>query len=124
MSIIHGGNIIVSKKVGNSYTAFAAAKSCDVEVNNNDIEVSSATDAQWEHRIAGRKSWKVTVNGLLTVLADTLLQSGEEYQLRIALRAGGDMVTGYALCKTAKVTGTQGNLGQYNCTFNGSGELS
>ena len=126
MGIIHGGAIVVSRKVGNTYTAFAAAKSCDIEVTNNDIEVSSATSGLWRNYIAGRKSWKVTVSGLVMELSSTLLQVGSEYQLKINVTGSSpaDQVTGYALCKSAKVTGTQGNLGQYSCTFNGSGELA
>lgn len=126
MGIIHGGSIVVSRKVGSTYTAFAAAKSCDIEVSDNDFEVSSATQGSWKSYKAGRKSWKVTVSGLVMELSSTLLQVGSEYQLKINVTGASpaDQVTGYALCKSAKVTGTQGNLGQYNCTFNGNGELA
>jgi hypothetical protein len=45
--------------------ALAASKSCSVDVNAETIKVSSATDADWEHSIAGRKSWSLTTNHLL-----------------------------------------------------------
>ena len=43
----------------------AASKSCTVNVECDDIPVSSPTDGQWEHVIAGRKKWKVTTNHLV-----------------------------------------------------------
>ena len=47
MAIIHGGNILVYKKVGNNYTAIAAAKSCDIEVEGTEIETSSPASSEW-----------------------------------------------------------------------------
>lgn len=43
----------------------AASKSCTVNVECDDIPVSSPTDGQWEHVIAGKKKWKVTTNHLV-----------------------------------------------------------
>ena len=43
----------------------AASKSCTVNVECDDIAVSSPTDGEWEHVIAGRKKWKVTTNHLV-----------------------------------------------------------
>lgn len=43
----------------------AASKSCTVNVECDDIPVSSPTDGEWEHIIAGRKKWKVTTNHLV-----------------------------------------------------------
>lgn len=45
--------------------ALAASKSCSVDVNADIIKVSSATDGEWEHAIAGRKSWSVSTSHLL-----------------------------------------------------------
>ena len=124
MAIILGGNIIVSKKSGNSYTAIAAAKSCEIEVGHEDIEVSSATNGDWKHYIVGRSSWKVTVNGLVQNVKNTLLQSSD-VQLRIALRgSSSDYVGGYAILKSIRMTGSKGNIGQYSCVFTGNGVLS
>lgn len=59
--ILHGKNLII-KKDG---VAVAAAKSCTIEVQAEDIEVSSPLTGQWKTYIAGRKSWKVDVSGLI-----------------------------------------------------------
>ena len=45
--------------------ALAASKSCSVDVNAEIIKTSSPTDGDWEHSIAGRKSWSVSTSHLL-----------------------------------------------------------
>jgi predicted secreted protein len=59
--ILHGKNLIISAN-GN---VIAGAKSCDVEVECDTIPTSSPTDGQWEHKIVGRKSWKVSTSHLV-----------------------------------------------------------
>ena len=66
--ILHGRNLII--KAGG--TAIAAAKSCTIEVQADEIEVSSPLTGQWKTYIAGRKSWKVDVSGLVMVDKDIL----------------------------------------------------
>lgn len=64
--ILHGRNLII-KKDG---VALAAAKSCIIEVQADDIEVSSPLTGQWKTYIAGRKSWKTDVSGLVPFVGD------------------------------------------------------
>lgn len=45
--------------------AIAAAKSCELQVNCDDIEISSPTSGQWREFIADRKEWAVTTNHLV-----------------------------------------------------------
>ena len=66
--ILHGRNLII--KAGG--TAIAAAKSCTIEVQADEIETSSPLTGQWKTYIAGRKSWKVDVSGLVMVDKDIL----------------------------------------------------
>ena len=66
--ILHGKNLIIK----NDGVAVAAAKSCTIEVQAEDIEVSSPLTGQWKKYIAGRKSWKVDVSGLVMVDTDSL----------------------------------------------------
>ena len=58
---LHGRNLIISA----SGVVLAGAKSCDVQVECDVIKVSSPTDGQWEHIIAGMKSWKVSTSHLV-----------------------------------------------------------
>ncbi len=59
--ILHGKDIIIKA----NGIVIAGAKSCDVEVECDTIPTSSPTDGQWEHRIVGRKSWKVSTSHLV-----------------------------------------------------------
>jgi predicted secreted protein len=59
--ILHGKDLIISA----NGIVIACAKSCDVEVECDTIPTSSPTDGQWEHRIVGRKSWKVSTSHLV-----------------------------------------------------------
>lgn len=59
--ILQGKNLIISA----NGSVIAAAKSCTVNVECDKIKVSSPTDGQWEHVIAGMKSWSVSTSHLL-----------------------------------------------------------
>lgn len=45
--------------------AIAAAKSCELQVSCDDIEISSPNSGQWREFIADRKEWSVTTNHLV-----------------------------------------------------------
>lgn len=73
--IYHGRNLIVSA----NGKVIAAAKSCDLDVECEEIPVSSSTDGQYKHVIAGLKSWKIGCNHLLgmdVVPSHTILAVG------------------------------------------------
>lgn len=59
--IYKGSNLIISS----DGTVLGGSKSCSIDVQTDLIKVSSPTDGQWEHNIAGRKSWSISTNHLL-----------------------------------------------------------
>lgn len=59
--ILLGKNLIIKS----NGTAIAAAKSCTIEVQADDIEVATPGTSKWKTFIAGRMSWKVDVSGLI-----------------------------------------------------------
>lgn len=65
--VINGKNLIIKF----NGAVIAAAKSCAVEVQTNTMEVSSATDGQWEHSIVGRKAWSFSTDHLVVPSAKT-----------------------------------------------------
>lgn len=124
MAIIHGGNIIVSKKVGNAYTAIAAAKSCDIDMDIDMIETSSPDSGSSKTYRDGRESWTVTVSGLVENMKGILTQRGQ-YDLKIAVTGSStDYMTGKARIRRKKVTATKGNLSTYSVVFQGDGDLT
>ena len=62
--ILHGRNLII-KADGK---AIAAAKSCDINVQCEEIETATANGGPWRTALTGRKSWSVTTNQLVTSL--------------------------------------------------------
>jgi predicted secreted protein len=126
--ILQGKNLII---VVNS-SVIAAAKSCTLNVDCEKIKVSSPTDGQWEHVIAGMKSWSISTSHLVkadtasdTPIRDAVARVGQTYTIRVQVNGlTHDLLTGSALCHTFQVTATNGNLMQGSFKFTGSGPLS
>ena len=75
----HGKDIIILK----DYEVIAAATSCDVNVDVETIKVSSPTDGQWQHSIAGRKSWQASLSHLVTSIKTPANMVGETVTLQM-----------------------------------------
>ncbi len=118
MAIIHGRQLIVKQ----NGTAIAVQKSCDIDVRCAGIPVSSPSKGQWEYNIAGRKSWSMTCNTLVTSIKSNVDMVGQTVTINCGV--GNDTVSGTALITGWKVTGTIGNLAQAVATFLGSGPLA
>lgn len=101
---------------------------CDCET----IEIASADDNAWVHKIAGRKTWSVTADFLLvaatsgnmSVSIGNLLSVGSVYTLLINTRNGSVGVTGSAILKTMQLQGAVGSLATGSWKFEGSGALA
>ena len=122
--IIHGRNILIYE----GGVAIAAAKSCEIRTEVDLMEISSPTSPDWREYISGRKGWTVNVNFLVMNMMDRLLHVGAKVRLTMGVtdangELGADRLTGYAICKTAAVTGTVGNLAQGTWQFQGTGNL-
>ncbi len=132
--ILQGKNLIV-KANGD---VIAAAKSCTLNIESEIIEVSSPTDGQWKHIIAGMKSWSVSTTHLLKMeqiidrpLHGYLDHIGQSFTLQLELNdvtIGGfpvtEIITGTAICRSSQITATKGNLAQGSFKFQGNGPLS
>jgi len=120
---INGNNIIVLM----DGTAIAGTKSDELQVDCETIEIASATDQEWVHLIAGRKSWSLTVGWLVLANQDVrkVLLAGSVVTIKIKGRGESDSsgVTGSAILKTVKITATRGNLAQGSFAFVGNGPL-
>ena len=118
--ILHGRNIILSI----NGTAFAAAKSCELSLDCEDIEVSSATTGAWQSFIPGRKYWSMTFSHLVENLANNKLLVGQTVTVRMSIRGKLEYVEGTAIVKQWRVTGTVGNLTQGSFALKGTGILN
>ena len=108
--------------------AIAGTKSDELQVDCETIEIASATDQAWEHVIAGRKSWSLTVGWLVLANTDVrkALLVGSSVTIKIKGRGESDSsgVSGSAILKTVKITATRGNLAQGSFAFVGNGPLT
>lgn len=104
----------------------ALAQSCDISVDSEEIEVASPTNGEWRDYIAGRKSWAVTVGYLVTAgnVASDLLKTGTTVNLKVKDGDTGTPLTGTAIVKTCKISGSVGNLSKGTFQFRGKGSLT
>lgn len=59
--VLHGRNLIVSA----NGKAIAAAKSCVIDIQTKEVEVTGPYSGRWEEYRAGRMTWKVNTSGLV-----------------------------------------------------------
>ena len=121
--VVHGKKLIIT--VGGS--AIAGAKSCEINIQCDDIEVASATQGKWREFLAGRKDWSVTCGHLLpasgTPLKSSAAMVGTKVVLSIQTDMTGDILTGSAIVKSWRASGAVGNLATGAFSFRGSGAL-
>lgn len=121
--MIHGRNLII--KVNG--TAIAGARSCDINISGEEIEVANTTKDKWRVFITGREEWSVTCNHLLPASGTPLRSSKNMVNTTVTIRMEsgryGDVLTGQAIVKSWRSTGTLGNLAQGTFSFRGSGPL-
>lgn len=60
--ILHGNNLIIMA----DGQVLGAAKSCSINVNSELLPVSSPTDGQWKHFLAGIKEWSIETSQLMS----------------------------------------------------------
>lgn len=124
MAVIHGRNLIIRV----DGTAIAGAKSCEINVDGEQIETASPSTGTWRTFLAGRKEWSVSC-GFLIPASDTPLKSeaamvNTTVTLTVQSGLSGDTLTGSAIVKAWKASGTIGNLSQGSFQFRGNGALT
>lgn len=124
MAVIHGRKLII--KVGGK--AIAGAKSCEISIQGDQIEIASASHGAWRDFIAERKEWSVSCNHLIPNIGSPLKSNAAMINttVTITIESGltNDTLTGQAIVKSWKVTGTVGNLANGTFQFRGKGALT
>jgi hypothetical protein len=63
-----GKNLQILKPVSGGYSPIiAAARSCEINIDGDQLEVSSPNDGKWRNYIAGRNGWSISVGYLMSV---------------------------------------------------------
>lgn len=129
MAVILGNNVFIYQVTGsNIVRVIAGAKSCTVSLKCGTVEKASATQQDFEEHIAGRKSWDVTMNHLVTQddninSTEGLLKVGNTYTLRFVV-PGGTVFSGTAICTQYDITGSRGALATGQIKFKGTGSFA
>ena len=122
-----GNNIIVQIQSGQNWVAVGAARTDEIQVDGEQIEIASKTSGKWRQFLAGRNTWSVQTSYLVTAASDIreLLKVNTTVRLRIggSTMATGDYLTGYAIIKTQKLTAPIGGLANGTIVFLGNGAL-
>lgn len=109
-------------------TAIAGAKSCEISIDGDQIEIASPLQGSWKVFIAGRKEWSVSCGFLIPASGTPLKSEAEMVNTTVTLTVqsgrSGDTISGSAIVKSWKASGTVGNLAQGSFQFKGNGALS
>lgn len=81
---LKGNDLLI--KIGG--VAVAAAKSCDINVQADELETASPSDGAWKSSITGRKSWSITTNHLVVSLVRSTQMVGTSVSIDVSIRAG------------------------------------
>ena len=122
-----GNNIIVQIQSGQNWVSVGAARTDEIQVDGEQIEIASKTSGKWREFLTGRNTWSVQTSYLVTATSDIreLLKVNTTVRLRIggSTMATGDYLTGYAIIKTQKLTAPIGGLANGTIVFLGNGAL-
>jgi len=122
--ILHGRNILVYQ----NGVAIAGAKTCEIHMECELIEIASPDSGVYRDFIAGRIKWSVRIGRLVTSVGGHLMNVGNRVRLTFGSvdelkRLGFDRLTGYAICTNADVTAQVGSLANGTFAFTGCGGL-
>ena len=122
-----GNNIIVQIQRGQNWVSVGAARTDEIQVDGEQLEIASRTSGKWREFLAGRNTWSVQTSYLVTYASNIrdLLKVNTNVRLRIggSTMATGDYLTGYAIIKTQKLTAPIGGLANGTIVFLGNGAL-
>jgi len=127
-----GNNIIVftSSDNGANWTAIAATRSDEIQVDGEMIPIASSAqaDKDWQRVICGKKSWTLQTSRLVTALTDIrkVLDVGTRVKIRICGRtySASSAMEGYAIVKTCKLSAPINNIANGSTVFHGDGALT
>lgn len=122
MAVIHGKYVQI---YAGSSLVISAAKSCTIRKNADTIETASSSSGTARTFVAGRTSWTVELNHLVTYDDNKggIPKVGNQYSLVIKVGTT-TVLSGTALCTEATINATKGSLSQGSIKFQGTGELS
>lgn len=120
--MILGRNIVICE--GNPAVAVAAVKSCTIISKAEVQEVSSPASGNARKYKVMRLSWEVSISSLVLQMKNYLFRRNQVYQLKLYDKNNLlDVISGSAICTTALIQATDGNLAQGTLKFVGKDDI-
>ena len=120
--MILGRNIVILE--GNPAVAVAAARSCTI-INKAEVQEMSSPDSgsARKYRVM-RLTWEISISSLVLAMKDYLFRINHVYQLQwMDKNNQSDQMSGSALCTSALIQATDGNLAQGTLKFVGKDDI-
>ena len=125
---MRGQEILVILSQGGTALASTCVKSQDIQTDCQTIEKASSTQQDWVERIAGRKSWSISINYLVMRAAQVrdLLYTGQTFTVTVRDRnnTSGGSISGTAIMTNVHGIASFGNLATGSMKLEGSGALT
>lgn len=120
------GKDLVLKNASNGAILYAA-KSIELNIDCEMVEVAPQNGSGWREFIAGWKNWSFQVGTLASnsQVSGAPGMVGSTYYAKFTLEGSdSEVVGGYCICKQVKITDTKGQIAKGTFVFQGKGVLS
>ena len=125
--MLYKGSDLILKDTSNNKVV-AAAKSIEVNINNETIEVGRTGTSRWREYITGRFDWSISVSTLVSSgqFTASAAMIGQTYGVKFVngQSATSAMLSGTCICKQVKITEQKGSIAKGSFVFQGTGALS
>ena len=125
--MLYKGSDLILKDTSNNKVV-AAAKSIEVNINNETIEVGRTGTSRWREYITGRFDWSISVSTLVSSgqFTASAAMIGQTYGVKFVngQSATAAMLSGTCICKQVKITEQKGSIAKGSFVFQGTGALS
>lgn len=104
----------------------AAIRSNSIGNEADMLEKASPSSGKYREFESGRIAWTVQVGKLISLVSNIkdVLQVGQSYTLAVKDQSGTSLLTGTAICKSARIDANIENLCTGSFVFQGSGPLT
>lgn len=124
---IQGTNLLMGTESYGTFSAFAYARSCEVDEQRDTIEIASPTSAQWKEYLAARCSWKMACECLLSdneAVLEAAFRNGTPVLVTCRHRNNiGYRYRGYAIITSLRVSGRLHEMATFSIGLQGTGAL-
>ena len=125
--MLYKGSDLILKDTSNNKVV-AAAKSLELNINNETIEIGRTGTSRWREYITGRFDWSITVSTLVSAaqFKASITMIGKTYEVKFTdgQSSTTGLISGTCICRQAKITEQKGAIAKGSFVFQGTGSLT